>query len=148
MITFFTITELTNQFPEKTLSTLKSTKVFSELTLSIWNSVFHLYFWLKLLLSAQGSGHTRAKLMTEATRSGLFGLFFLAFLSFRANSASKLSQMSKNPPEIEIKRSEKWADHTLKSGNLQYSTLGCWVNCLLGQASDGLKYYFDRLKIK
>ena len=102
---FFTKTD---QFPEKTLSTLKSTKVFSELTLSIWNSVFHLYFWLKLLLSALGSGHTRAKLMTEATRSGLFGLFFLAFLSFRANSASKLGQMAQKPARNrKNKRSEK-----------------------------------------
>ena len=25
----------------------------------------------------------------------------------------------------------------LKSDNLQYNTLGCWVNCLLDQSSDG-----------
>ena len=75
--------------------------------------------------------------MTEATRSGLFGLFFVAFLSFRANSASKLGQMAKNPPEIEIKRSGKLTDHTLKSDNLQYNTLGRWVDRLHNQASDG-----------
>ena len=62
--------------------------------------------------------------MTEATRSGLFGLFFLGVSQLSRKFRLKVGPNGKKTAEIEIKRSGKLTDHTLKSDNLQYNTLG------------------------